>query len=43
MMKTLLLSLLLTAPTPPGFLALVFLVTFFFTHALLKEIYHAHQ
>ncbi len=42
-MKLFVLSLLMTAPTPPGFLALVFLVTFFFTHALLKEVYYAHQ
>jgi hypothetical protein len=43
MMKTLLLSLLLAAPTPPGLLALVFLITFLLTHALLKEVYYAHQ
>ena len=42
-MKLFVLSLLMAAPTPQGFVALVFLITFFFTHALIKEIYHAHQ
>lgn len=42
-MKLIVLSLLMAVPTPPGFLLLVFLVTFFFVHSLLKEIFHAHQ
>lgn len=42
-MKLLTLTLLLTAPTPPGFLLLTFLFFFFIIHSVLKEIYHAHQ
>lgn len=41
-MKTAILSALLIAPTPPTFLAFLYLVTFFYLHALLKEIYYAY-
>lgn len=42
-MKLLVLSLLLSVPTPPGFVLFLYLVSFFTIHALLKEIVYAYQ
>lgn len=42
-MKLFVFSLLMAAPTPPGFILLTFLFFFFIIHSVLKEIYHAHQ
>lgn len=38
-MRLLVLSFLMAVPTPPGFLLLLYLVSFFVIHAILKEIF----
>lgn len=43
MMRLLILSFLMAVPTPPGMLVLMYLVSFFVIHAILKEIFYAHQ
>lgn len=42
-MKLFVLSFLMAVPTPPGFLLLLFLVSFFVIHSVLREIFYAHQ
>lgn len=37
-MKLIVFSLLMAVPTPPGFLALFFLITFWLTLSMLKEL-----
>ena len=37
MMRLLVLSFLMSVPTPPGMLVLFYLVSFFVIHAILKE------
>ena len=41
MMNALILALLMAVPTPPGFLLLAYLISFFVIHATLKEIFNA--